>query len=356
MNFAASKITNNIISKKLPMKKTITSLTVAIIITSQLAFAQVAKKTIVEHFTNTKCSICASRNPGFYTNLGTQTNVLHLAIHPSSPYSGCLLSQQNLAANDARTNYYGIYGSTPKLVINGNLISPSANYASSTIFTPYIGLTSPASIRIVQEKFATDSIRATVSIKTEAVNTLGALSLFVALAEDTVFYTGSNGEPLHFDVFRKALTAAIGNPVTLPATVGDSVVYTFSSLSNPIWDFSRIFTLAILQETSSKNLVQAEAVPAAIGSVTTNVSAIKKVTNLFTLFPTVAHDYVNVQLNKLDFNTEIKIVDIIGKVVYTTHPTTLNFKLETSNYKSGVYFVQVTSGYETATKRFIVSK
>ena len=176
------------------MKKNITSLAIAILIATQIAFTQVPKKTIVEHFTNTKCSICASRNPGFYNNLNGQTDVLHLAIHPSSPYSGCLLYNQNATANDARTNYYGIYGTTPRLVINGNVIPASANYSSSSIFTPYLGLTSPASIRIVQEKFSTDSIRATVIIKTEAVNSLGALSLFVALAEDTVFYTGSNGD------------------------------------------------------------------------------------------------------------------------------------------------------------------
>ena len=338
------------------MKKVFTSFTIAMLIFFQIASAQVAKKTIVEHFTNTKCSVCASRNPGFYSNLNSQTDVLHLAIHPSSPYIGCLLYQQNATANDARTNYYGIYGSTPKLVINGNLIPANANYSSNSIFTPYIGLTSPASIRIVQEKFATDSIRATVIIKTEAVNTLSALSLFVALAEDTVFYTGSNGEPMHFDVFRKPLTNTIGNAITLPPTVGDSVVFIFTSTSDPIWDFSRIYTMAILQETASKNLVQAEAVPASIGNTTTNISEIKKVNNLFKLFPTIAHDYVNIQLNKLDFNTEIKIVDILGKVVYTAHPTITNLKLETLSYKNGIYFVQVTSGYETATKRIIVNK
>ena len=31
-------------------------------------FAQTSKKMLVEHFTNTKCSICASLNPGFYAN------------------------------------------------------------------------------------------------------------------------------------------------------------------------------------------------------------------------------------------------------------------------------------------------
>lgn len=220
--------------------------------------AQVPKKIVVEHFTNTKCSICASRNPGFYTNLFSQTDVLHLSIHPSAPYSGCLLYQQNATDNDARTNYYGVYGGTPRLVINGNVISNSADYSNSNIFLPYQLLTTPASIRIVQEKFGSDSIHSTVIIKAEATHSLGNLSLFVSLAEDTVFYTGTNGESLHYNVFRKSLTAPIGMSVTLPAAVGDSVMYVFSSASNPLWDFSRIYTLAILQDSATKDLVQAE--------------------------------------------------------------------------------------------------
>ena len=78
--------------------------TFAILFFSQFGFSQVAKKTIAEHFTNINCNICASRNSGIYTNLNTQSNLIHLAIHPSSPYSSCLLYQQNEAANDARTN------------------------------------------------------------------------------------------------------------------------------------------------------------------------------------------------------------------------------------------------------------
>ena len=134
------------------MKITFALIGIATLTSIQLVFSQVPKKVVVEHFTNTNCSICASRNPGFYTNLHNQTGILHLAVHPSSPYPNCLLYQQNGTANDARTNYYGIYGSTPRLVINGNVISGGTNYSSSSIFTPYLGLTSPASIRIIQEK------------------------------------------------------------------------------------------------------------------------------------------------------------------------------------------------------------
>ncbi len=337
------------------MKITLTSIT--LLISIQLAFSQVPKKIIVEHFTNTNCSICASRNPGFYTNLNNQTGILHLAIHPSSPYPNCLLYQQNATANDARTNYYGIYGSTPRLVINGNVISGGTNYSSSSIFTPYLGLTSPASIRIVQEKFNSDSIRSTIIIKTEAVNTLGALSLFVALAEDSVIYTGGNGEPIHFDVFRKSMTSATGDAVTLPTVAGDSIVFTFISQSNPIWNFSRIATMAILQETISKNLVQAEAVSAASGVTTTSVNELNNNgNNLFTVYPTIIQDFVNIDINKFEDNSEIKIIDILGNIIYKAPLTSSILQLQITNISNGIYFVQVGNKFNSQTKKIIVNK
>jgi hypothetical protein len=76
------------------MKK-LTLFAASLLLNLGLIYAQVAKKTIVEHFTNTKCSICASRNPGFHTNLNANPAIQSISIHPSSPYSTCFLSQQN---------------------------------------------------------------------------------------------------------------------------------------------------------------------------------------------------------------------------------------------------------------------
>ena len=87
---------------------------------------------LVEHFTNTYCSVCASKNHGFYANLWRYPQVWHVAYHPSSPYAACPLSMANVPENDARTNYYGVYGGTPRLVIQGAVVT-STNYADSAI-------------------------------------------------------------------------------------------------------------------------------------------------------------------------------------------------------------------------------
>jgi len=234
-------------------------ISLSFLLLTQSVIAQVPKKIIVEHFTNTKCGICASRNPGFYANISSQPGIMHLAVHPSSPYPTCVLSQHNPSENDSRTNFYGIFGGTPRLVIQGSVIATNVNYGSSSIFTPFLGKTTPASIRIMQTNYGNDSISSVIVVKTEAAHTLGSLQLFIALAEDTIFYTGSNGEPRHFDVFRKSLGGTSGVPVNLPSTVGDSVVFRFSSAINQEWLLPRIFTLAILQESITKEVVQSEA-------------------------------------------------------------------------------------------------
>lgn len=314
---------------------------IGILLISQLSFSQVSKKIVVEHFTNTKCSICASRNPGFYSNLSNQPGAIHLAVHPSAPYSSCLLYQQNATANDERTNYYGVYGGTPRLVINGDVIPTSANYASSAIFTPYQTLTSPASIRIVQEKNGADSIFAKVIIKTEASHSLGSLSLFVALAEDTIFYNGGNGETEHYDVFRQSLSNTSGMIVNLPATIGDSLVYEFSAKANSVWDYNRIYTLAILQETTSKSVVQAEAAMPDSGSGTLRIYNVSSPIAV-KIFPNPTSNFLSIESDEI-IDATVILQSLDGKIMHQEFVTKSELRIDISTFPKAVYLLKIAS-------------
>jgi hypothetical protein len=48
----------------------------------QTALAQVPKTTVVEHFTNSNCSVCASNNPGIFATLRNYPDVIHVAFYP----------------------------------------------------------------------------------------------------------------------------------------------------------------------------------------------------------------------------------------------------------------------------------
>jgi hypothetical protein len=320
------------------MKKLfITFLTIASL--HQFVHAQVPKKVVVEHFTNTRCSSCASVNPGFYTNYNNQDGVIHLAIHPSSPFASCVLSQHN--KNDGRTNFYGIYGSTPRFVIQGVVLSNSGtNYSSASIFTPYLNQTTPASIKIYQNKYANDSISTRIVIKTESAHNLSNLSLFVALAEDTVNYTGSNGEPVHYDVFRKSLTGTSGISLTLPTSIGDSVVYSFSSVANSVWDFTRIFTLAILQDATTKEVIQSENISAKTNNLTANLN-----NGVLGQINTSVYYFEN-RINILNNGNEKKtftLYDISGKALLSEDIEAKNTVLDVSNLSQGLYLYSIKS-------------
>lgn len=313
--------------------------------------AQVPKKIVVEHFTNTVCGICASRNPAFYANLSNQTDVLHIAIHPSSPYASCQLNQQNIAQNDARTNYYGVYGGTPRLVIQGSIVPTSSNYGSDAIFTPYENQTSPASLHIHPLRFGGDSIRVNVTLKTEAIHNLGNLRLFVALAEDTIFYSSPNGEDEHYDVFRRALTDPSGMPILLPTAVGDSVIYTTTTPLPSNWDLSRIYALAILQATDTKSVIQAESAYPADANTTTIQTP--QPTWDIALSPNPARTDLTFSLPDNALPSIAKLYDTTGKLCATyslNHTTTVSLPL----LPQGIYWIKIDNEQGILTKKLFV--
>ncbi len=220
--------------------------------------AQVAKTIVVEHFTNSKCSVCAEQNPSFFQNLANQPNVKHIAYHPSSPYSTCIFSQHNPSENDARTNFYGVYGSTPRLAIQGSAISNSPNpFPNPNLYDSYQGQTSPFSLTVYQGKDA-DSIRVQIVLKTVANHSFSDLRLYAAVAEDTIFYTSPNGETLHHDVFRKTFFGPNGILISPPAMIGDSIIFKGSLAKHAAWNFNRIFGYAMIQNSTTRAMVQTD--------------------------------------------------------------------------------------------------
>ncbi len=310
-------------------------------------FAQVNKTVIVEHFTNTLCSICASRNPGFRTNLANQPGVLLLTFHPSVPYSACIFNQHNKAENDARTTYYGILSGTPRLVIQGEVVSPGANYGSASIFTPYQGDSTVASIRIEQQKFGADSIEVRVWVKTEAEHGLGALSLFVGLAEDTIFYNAPNGESPHVNVFRKSLSGAVGQQIFLSGAVGDSVPFVGRTAMHPDWDAERIFTTVILQDEASKALIQAASVSPALNSPT----AIEPEFSLSVqVYPNPAREQIQIEVSEPG-PMQAKLYSLLGREI-ETFSFSGSHQLDLQRLSPGVYWIafQNAAGQQTGRK------
>ncbi len=232
------------------MKKIITLLVVGL--TTFAGIAQVEKTIVVEHFTNTVCSTCANANPALFSLLDNYSEVLHISYHPSSPYSSCAFNQHNPIENDARTNYYGIYGATPRVVLQGEVVGFQVPILNAGDIEAQLGQTSDFKMNITQEKLENDMVHVSISIKKVSASASQSQKIYAIIAEKEINYAAPNGETLHHEVFRKVLTNQFIN-----LTVGDSVMINTSYTIDNSWDEDELIVTGMVQDVDNKMILQA---------------------------------------------------------------------------------------------------
>ncbi len=306
-------------------------------------WGQVPITSVVEHFTNTSCSICAANNGNIYAAINNHPNVLHISFHPSSPYANDFFNQQNQTENDDRTNFYGIYGGTPRVVLNGTPISYNTlNTSLSNAVT-----TTNYTLRIAQVQATTGNFTVQAVVKKIAQDNLNDALLFVGVVEDTIYQTTNNGEDVHYNVFRKALTSPIGNSLSLPVQVGDSTVVNFSFNAAPSWNTNNLYTFGLIQRTD-KILINSVWSDNSAGTITAieTINADKKPS---ILYPNPVPDSI------LYPNEDIKGLSIynpIGQKLCDITTTEKNNPISVKNLPAGMYVAIV----ETKTKGLITQK
>jgi len=208
---------------------------------------------LIEHFTNSKCPICASKNPAFY-NLINQypDDVHHISIHPPIPYSTCELYKANKTENETRAGYYGVFG-TPSIALNGTLQPISSPLLTAVTLQDYLGNTSPLRLQ-VSESGPNNARVATIDAHSLSAIPAGDYRIYAAIVEKTVNFAGGNGETVHHDVFRKMLTDINGNAYT-PAAAGQSVPFTFNFSINAAWNPDEVYVLAWVQNAATKEVL-----------------------------------------------------------------------------------------------------
>ena len=327
--------------------KNIIPLFIVAIVSSALSAQKVPLKSVVEHFTNTKCSVCASRNPGFIANKNRFPSLFYISIHPSAPYVSCVLSQQNTIVNDQRTNFYGVYGATPRLVINSHVINSSYDYSDSNLLKPYLLLQSSFDIQMRITRTKMDSMTYQVGIYKVDTSSIDSAYLFSGNIEDTVFINGGNGEPRHYNVVRYAVL----EKVKLPSLLNDSIIIKKSVKLNSIWDEKRISSFAILQSTISKELIQTGStgiLPKFSGGSSQILISSKLSQNCF--YPNPASSVIHMEGKEL----LTSIYDVLGQQVIVSTDT----DIDVSSLSIGVYQIAIKNkeGEILARERLVVQR
>lgn len=213
----------------------------------------VKRYVFLEHFTNSRCSICASKNPAFYNLIDDYPqDVHHIAYHPPIPYTSCIFYQANQTENNARTSFYDV-SSTPRVALNGTLVNGGGQLLPAATLTAALAYTSPIHLQVT-ETTGTDRT-ATVQIFTHGTVPDGNYQLYLAVVEKDVDYTSPNtGATEHYDVFRTMLPAISGMPVAL-AQPGSSVTHSFNYSVASGWNAAQIYVVAFVQNTATKEVL-----------------------------------------------------------------------------------------------------
>ena len=313
----------------------------ALLLASVFVSAQTARKSVVEHFTNSNCSVCANNNPTFFSILRNYPNVFHISFYPSSPYSACYFSKQNPKDNDARTKFYNLYGSTPRFTLNGESVNLSG---INSRFLALESAVSNFSISTKQSLGTNDSILVRVVITKLANDTLTQALLFSAAKEDTVFYNSPNGETVHHNVFRKNHTNINGDLIGLPTLVNDSVVLQFAYKPLNNWDTKRLQTLSYFQNQSNKAVINASESNSLMAG-TTSIAQIEKIA--VQVYPNPASAYVHIQ-SEQNFK-RYTVFSSSGKMLVSDNLENNSFSVK--DLPNGLYFLVLENeGSYTTTK------
>lgn len=323
---------------------------VAVFLLGLDASAQVNQKALVEHFTNTNCSVCGQRNPKLIDHFTNNQDVLHISFHPSRPYASCVLSQHNATENDDRTKHYGLYGSTPKLVISGQVVT--VGFADPNLFTPYKGKTTSLDMTSSLKRNG-GNIDVEVKVSVEAAHTLGTEKLSVFLVEDTVFYDAPNGEKQHYNVFRKALTSITGDDFSVSSTVGDEKTLNYSTKIHADWDLMRMRVIAVLQQSSDNALIQSEESEVLKNAAdATGIEADVHTAQSIELFPNPTHSTLELNHEGITAGT-YTVIDITGKTKLTGQLDLNKTVMNVSDLQDGIHFVLISTDTQRTSHRFL---
>jgi hypothetical protein len=324
------------------------------ILISFYSLAQVPKQVIIEHFTNTYCSICGNNNPALHANMANHPNVLRITYHPSSPYANCTLNQHNVSGNDDRTNQYGIYGATPRIVIQGD-VQPAGggNFSNPALFDNYSGEMSPLSIEIMTDTSDIDSISVSLTITVEDNIDLIHQNpiLYVGLAEDTIYFNAPNGENIHHNVFRKELSGTMGTGISLNDVIGYQANFEFTVKRHSDWNIERMFAFATIQDSSTDEILQGGA-SNFTPDISLAVSEIMKDNYDYTFF----NNQLNITLEDAKLFDNVVVFDLQGKILLSERIYNENIQLNLQNLHSSMYIVQLINSEIPASASFKIVK
>jgi len=236
---------------------TLLSITI-IVLSVNVTSAQSKRYILLEHFTNTECSECKTKNDQFYTDIlpNNLTDIIHISYHAPFPSNSSFFYSQNPTDSDAAVNYYDI-NKTPQIVMNGTLLDEGDNLIEQSTIDEFAS-NDPESPIVFDTFTLTDdgngNYNLRVIIATEVAQPLGNYIIRTAVVESEVNYDAPNGETVHKNVMRKMLDSFAGETFS-PPTVGNRTLHNYNFTADADWNTDNLYIISWIQNTDNQEVV-----------------------------------------------------------------------------------------------------
>ncbi|MCX8056968.1 MAG: Omp28-related outer membrane protein [Ignavibacteria bacterium] len=214
---------------------------------------------LMEIFTSTTCPPCASANPYFDNWLKNYSNKDRVAVikyHTWWPSPGNdPFYYANTVENQARVNYYGT-NYVPRGIVNGTGDGTSSPSTWISLIQNSIINSSQFEIKILGNVDAVQGGNLTIQVTADnnPIPT-GTLVLHTVVVESDLYYTGTNGDPVHHFVMRKMYPNQNGETFTINPNETKTFSRTFSW--NSTWKVDNSYVVVFIQNQSNKQVYQA---------------------------------------------------------------------------------------------------
>lgn len=242
------------------MKKTTLIVASLLMLFSLKANAQNERMLLLESFTNTGCGPCAAYNPAMDALIAANPDkVAAIKYHVNWPSAADPMYLHNTAENGARTSYYGV-NSVPHVVIDGNRYSSNPAQLNQNILNQLQTLESPMEMRLSYE---VDEAENTITVHVMGRTSTaveGNFKLYVGVIEREIHFNsapGPNGERDFYSVMKKLLPGSGGQALGSLNSIDSYFAYTYTWELANIYDMSQLDAIAWVQNSVSKEVVQA---------------------------------------------------------------------------------------------------
>ncbi len=323
----------------------------------------VPRKVLHELFTSSTCPPCVPGNVNLSNVIKTKNNQWNVIKYQANfPGTGDPYYTSEVGSR------FSFYGATfvPWLTVDGSYNQNSNSY-TSTVFDNYA---SKPSLVAITANHTYDPLTKTftVSGNVTPVQSFSTANLKIRIAvieSRTEKNAATNGETEFFNVMKKMLPNASGSAISFAA--GTAIPYTQSyvipgkyrlpangqtasiinlATENSVEDPWNLSAIVFIEDDTKKEVWQSQSSASVFPLGYKNVIE----SNDFNIFPNPAQNNFTVEL-KNTTNGTIKIVDLNGKLVYSSTINEMNQMVDCSSIANGLYLVQIeANGVVTSSK------